>query len=122
MLSLFVTNEESIQAGYARLAVMGYLYIFEFSMAFSAGILRGLKHSNYPMITTLVFCTVIRIILIYTIFPLEMFHTVMWLYALFPITWFFATISNVIALSIFIPKDMKKIEQSKIDLVEESKN
>lgn len=118
LLSLFVTNEESIKAGYDRLSVMGYFYIFEFTMAFSAGILRGLKHSNYPMITTLIFCTIVRIILIYTVFPLEMFHTVMWLYALFPITWFFATISNVTALSIFIPKDLKRINEENISLTQ----
>ena len=110
LLLLFVDNEESIQAGYDRLAVMGYLYIFEFTMAFSAGVLRGLKQSTYPMITTLVFCTLLRIILIYTVFPLDYFHTVFWLYALFPITWALATISNSIALSIFIPKTLKQVE------------
>ena len=110
LLSLFANNEESIKAGYDRLSILGYFYIFEFSMAFSAAILRGLKHSSYPMITTIMFCTVVRIILIYTVFPLEMFHTVFWLYALYPITWGLATISNVVALIIFVPKDLKKLE------------
>lgn len=112
LLLLFVDNKESIQAGYDRLAVMGYFYIFNFTMAFSAGVLRGLKRSTYPMITTLVFCTILRIILIYTVFPLEYFHTVFWLYSLFPFTWLLATISNSIALSVFIPNALKLIEQA----------
>ena len=62
------------------------------------------------MITTLVSCTVLRIVLILTIFPLDYFHTVTWLYALFPITWVVATISNCIALAYYLPKDMKRIE------------
>ena len=110
LLSLFVNSEESIQAGKDRLFLMGLFYIFDFTMAFSAAVLRGLKHSAYPMITTLLACTVLRITLILTVFPLEYFHTVFWLYALFPITWVVATISNSIALIYFLPKDLRKIE------------
>ena len=73
-----------------------------------------MKRSTYPMVTTLVACTLLRIILIFTVFPLENFHTVFWLYALFPITWVIATISNVIALFIFLPKDLKQIDQNQI--------
>ena len=110
LLSLFVDNEESISAGYTRLALMAYLYFFDFTMAFTAAVLRGLRRSTFPMITTLLCCTVLRIVLILTLFPLEMFHTVFWLYALFPITWVIATTCNVVAMTIFIPKDLKRIE------------
>ena len=116
LLSLFVNNEESIQAGYTRLAVMGYLYIFELTMALSASVLRGLKHSNYPMLSTLFFCTIVRIILLLTAFRAEMFHTVYWLYALYPITWFLATLSNVGALFFHIPRDIKKISEEAANL------
>lgn len=110
MLSLFVTNQESLEAGYVRLGIMGYLYFFDFTMAFTAAVLRGLKRSTFPMITTLVCCTVLRIVLILTVFPLEYFHTVFWLYFLFPITWVIATACNIVALIIFLPKDLKRIE------------
>ena len=109
LLSLFVTNEESIEAGKTRLYVMGLFYGLDFTMNFSAAVLRGMKRSTYPMVTTLLACTVLRIVLILTVFPLPYFHTVMWLYALFPITWVVATISNGIAWIMFIPKDLKYI-------------
>ena len=113
LLSLFVDNQESIDAGYTRLALMAYLYFFDFTMAFTAAVLRGMKRSTYPMITTLVCCTGLRILLILTVFNnVEMFHTVFWLYALFPITWVIATICNVIAIFITLPKDLKKIDDS----------
>ena len=110
LLRLFVTNEESLEAGYTRLSLMAYLYFFDFTMAFTAAVLRGVKRSTYPMITTLICCTVLRIVLILTVFPLEQFHTVFWLYALFPITWVIATICNIVGLSIVLPKQYRAIE------------
>ena len=113
LLSLFVDNQESIDAGYTRLSLMAYLYFFDFTMAFTAAVLRGMKRSTYPMITTLVCCTGLRILLILTVFNnVEMFHTVFWLYALFPITWVIATICNTIAILITLPKDLRKLDDS----------
>ena len=113
LLSIFVKEEEAIKAGYTRLSIMGYLYFLDFTMAFTAAVLRGLKRSTYPMITTLLCCTVLRIVLILTVFPFEQFHTVFWLYALFPITWVIATICNVTALAVVLPKDLKKLDISR---------
>ena len=110
LFSLFVSNEESIEAGRTRLFIMGFFYFFDFTMNYTASVLRGLKRSTYPMVTTLLSCTVLRIVLILTVFPLEPFHTIEWLYALYPITWVIATISNVTAIIIFVPKDIKKID------------
>ena len=42
----------------------------------------------------------------------EMFHTVFWLYALFPFTWVLATICNTIAILITLPKDLRKLDDS----------
>ena len=111
LLSLFVTNEEAINAGRTRLFIMGFFYTLDFTMNFTGAVLRGLKRSTYPMMTTLLSCTVLRIVLILTVFPLPEFHTIEWLYALFPITWIIATTSNVVALFIYLPKDLRRIEQ-----------
>ena len=113
LLSLFVDNQESIDAGYTRLSLMAYLYFFDFTMAFTAAVLRGMKRSTYPMITTLVCCTGLRILLILTVFNnVEMFHTIFWLYALFPFTWVLATICNTIAILITLPRDLRKLDDS----------
>lgn len=118
LLSLFVDNEESLNAGYTRLGIMAYFYFIDFTMIFGAAILRGVKRSTYPMVTTLLCCTVLRIVLILTVFPLEQFHTVFWLYALFPISWVIATMMNGIAIAILLPKDLKRIEASKEDALD----
>ena len=111
LLGLFVDNDEAIAAGYTRLSLIGYLYIIDFTMLFTASILRGLKRSTYPMITTLVCCSALRIALILTVFKLDYFHTVFWLYSLFPITWVLATICNIVGLLFVIPKAFKSIDQ-----------
>lgn len=113
LLSLFVTHPEEIKAGYQRLMITGYPYIFDFTMVLTASILRGMKRSTYPMVTTLVCCTGLRILLILTLFKVETFHTLFWLYALFPISWVLATLSNLIAILIFLPKDLRKLEISR---------
>ena len=110
LLSLFVDGEESIGYGAQRLRVMGYLYFFELTMHLTASVLRGLRYSAFPMWTTLIFCTVLRIVLIYTVFPLEYFHTLVWLYALFPITWALATLSNGIAMIAVVPKALQALQ------------
>ncbi|MCR5348442.1 MAG: MATE family efflux transporter [Bacilli bacterium] len=109
LLRLFVSNEEAIEAGRSRLFTMGFFYSFQFLMGATAGALRGIRKSTFPMVTTLVFCTGLRILLILTVFPLEQFHTVMWLYALFPITWALSAGVNLIGMAIFFPKTMRKI-------------
>ena len=43
ILSLFVKEEEAIKAGYTRLSIMAYLYFFDFTMAYTAAVLRGKK-------------------------------------------------------------------------------
>ena len=120
LLRLFVTNEESLKAGYTRMSLMAYLYFFDFTMAFTAAVLRGIKRSTYPMVTTLVCCTVLRIVLILMVFPLEYFHTVFWLYALFPITWVIATICNIVGLSILLPKQFKAINKQQNEAIQET--
>ena len=118
LLRLFVTDAESIKAGYTRLSIIGYFYFIDFTMLLSAAILRGLKHSTYPMITTLMCCSVIRIVLLLTVFPLDYFRTVFWLYALFPITWVLATLCNGIGLLIFVPKKFKAMKEEKEEVQE----
>ena len=118
LLSLFLDDERAINYGNERLLLMGYTYILDFTMIFTANILRGFKHSLFPMITTLIYCTVFRIVMVNTLFNLEYFHTVFWLYSLFPISWILATINNLIGIGYFIRKDFKKLnDETNVELV-----
>ena len=111
LLSLYVSDEASIEAGRQRLSIMGYFYLLNTFMGLSAGALRGLRRSTFPMVTTLVFCTVLRIVSVLTLFQLPYFHTLTWLYSLFPISWLLASICNAIAIAVFLPKALRNLEK-----------
>ena len=108
-------REEAIEAGRQRLFLMAFTYVLDGTMIITGGALRGMRHSTFPMLTTLVFCTLFRIIFLRTLFRVDMFHTLFWLYACFPISWVLATISNAIALIYFMPRECKKLEQTTIE-------
>ena len=111
LLGLFVDTDEAIEAGRTRLFIMTFTYLLDGTMIVTAGALRGLRHSSYPMVTTLLFCTLFRIIMLRTAFNLEMFHTLFWLYALFPISWVLATLSNAVALFHYLPKECRTLAE-----------
>ncbi len=113
LLGLFVDGEEAIAAGKERLSILGYFYFLNFAMGLTAGALRGIKASTYPMLTTLVFCTLLRIVLVLTVFPLPQFHTITWLYSLFPISWVLALTCNLIGIAVLFPRTMRRIEAEK---------
>ena len=121
LLHLFVDDEASIGPGMDRLMVMAGFYFLNTFMNISAGSLRGLKHSAYPMVVTLLTCTVFRIIYLQTLFVyVPFFHTVTWLYALFPVTWGLAAICNLCAVFYYLPKEMKRIDKELEELKEKA--
>jgi len=111
LLQLFVDTDAAIESGKTRLWIMAFFYLLNAGMNISAGALRGIKKAVFPMMTTLIFCTVLRIILIKTVFPLPEFHTLAWLYALYPITWGLTAVFNAVAIAFAYPKALKKIDQ-----------
>ena len=111
ILNLFVEQEGSKDAGMERLMVMASFYFLNAFMGVSAGSLRGMKHSTYPMVVTLLTCTVFRIVYLETLFTyVPFFHTITWLYALFPISWGMASIANIGAIIHYLPKEMRRLE------------
>ena len=111
ILNLFVEQEGSKDAGMERLMVMASFYFLNVFMGVSAGSLRGMKHSTYPMVVTLLTCTVFRIVYLETLFTyVPFFHTITWLYALFPISWGMASLANVGAIIHYLPKEMRRLE------------
>ena len=114
LLLLFVEEEASIEAGQQRLFIMASMYFLNAVMGITAGVLRGVKHSAIPMWSTLIWCTAFRIIYLLTLFDyVPFFHTLAWLYALFPITWGLSALSNLFAFFMIVPKECKKLDQER---------
>ena len=112
LLNLFVNNPTSQDAGMERLMVMASFYFLNSIMNVSAGTLRGLKHSTFPMVVTLLTCTVFRIVYLKTLFVyVPFFHSITWLYALFPVTWGMAAVCDLIASFHYLKKDGAKLKE-----------
>lgn len=111
LLHLFVSSDAAVEYGRQRLWVIGLTYTLDGVMDVFASALRGIKKSTYPMIVTLLFCTIVRIVFLLTLFDLDFFHNVGWLYAVFPISWILSIIFDGIGLLIFAPKVFHQIDE-----------
>ena len=63
-----------------------------------SGLLRGLGYSFAPMVMSIVGICIIRILWIQFIFPSDAFHTLIGLYAIYPISWFITDAMMVVTL------------------------
>ncbi len=101
MLGVFMVDEEGVNlanalaAGQERLFIMAFTYCLDGVMGICAAYLRGMRHSASPAIITLVGCTGLRILFIFTLFNLPEFHTIFWLYAAFPLSWILVDLAYI---------------------------
>lgn len=91
LLGIYTTNPEVIQEGYFRMCILIGTYIIAATMDAFAGVLRGMGYSMGPMVISLAGVCGFRLVWIATIFQTERFHTLLCLYACYPITWVITT-------------------------------
>jgi putative MATE family efflux protein len=105
------TYDQEISIAKNRFTIICLTYFTCGIMDLLSGYLRGLKYSLAPTIITLVGCSIFRIIMIYSLFTyIDYFHTLEWLYALYPISWVITDIIYIAFLPSLSRKAFKKIE------------
>ncbi|MFR4318101.1 MAG: MATE family efflux transporter [Eubacterium sp.] len=83
LLAIFNNNHQVIEIGYTRLLIIFFAYIFSMIYENMSGYLRGFGISLIPAILTIIGVCVVRIVWIYTVFPLHRnFKTIMLAYPL----------------------------------------
>lgn len=93
LFEIFIEEEENLildnalLAGFERLKILVSTYLLDGLMSLMGSYLKGLKRSVEPAIITMVGCCGTRIVFLLTLFKMDYFHTVFWLYAAFPISW-----------------------------------
>ncbi len=88
LLSIYITDSaEAIDYGLLRMLCLCLPYFLCGIMDVSTGALRGMGASTVPMIISVLGVCGIRIGWIATIFQVPQFHTPMWLYLSYPISW-----------------------------------
>lgn len=119
ILKVFITESEgvsvtnAIEAGRQRMILMVCTYGIDAIMDITSYYLRGMKHSTSPSIVTISCCVGLRCFFLYVLFPMEFFHTIIWLYMVYPITW---TIASLILIPMTI-----KITNSEFKNMDDSK-
>ena len=117
LLSIYTDSPEVIDAGMIRLKVNEVLYCLCGLMDVMVGVMRGIGYSVMPMIVSLCGACGLRLLWIATIFRLEDFHTVGWLFASYPISWGITFLVHVLCYFLVKNKAIPKV--SNIKMLEE---
>lgn len=97
LLSLFVDNKEAIAYGIDRLKITSSTYFTCGLMEVASGALRGIDKSAVSMAISIVGVCVLRVIWVFTIFPLNKTFTTLFL--AYPVTWI---LSGIILYIVFL--------------------
>ena len=88
LLSIYITDSaEAISYGMLRLSFVCLPYFLCGLMDVSTGALRGMGASLEPMAISVIGICGLRLLWLGTIFQIPAFHTPMWLYLSYPISW-----------------------------------
>ena len=110
LLSIFINESEGVvlenalEAGKERLYIMAFTYFIDGLMDINSNYLRGMKVSTPPAIITMIGCSGTRILFLLTLFKVPYFHTIFWLYAVFPISWILV---NIVYLPVILHYEKK---------------
>ena len=105
LISLYITDSPgAVEVGINRLMFIFLPYFICGIMDVLTGTIRGMGESLIPMIISVFFVCIFRIIWIFTLFQAETFHTLSWLYASYPVSWTLCIAAQLIAYRIILKK------------------
>lgn len=108
LLNIFIPGaHEAIGYGITRTFWISLPYFLCGIMEIFSGSLRGMGYSVTPMIITVFFICVFRVIWIMTVFKLPQYHIIDCVYASYPLSWLLALLA-LIPANIILFKHLKK--------------
>jgi putative MATE family efflux protein len=117
VLGVFITESEGVSfanaivAGKERMMLMVLTYCIDGIMDISSAYLRGLKRAAIPAIATISGCVGCRILFLIFLFPLSYFHTVFWLFIVYPISWIIVDIIYIPLILMVEKKAFREMDQ-----------
>jgi putative MATE family efflux protein len=123
LLKLFITDKsvdqdvdkynEALAIGESRLTLMCLTYFTCGIMDSYSAYIRGLHHSIAPTLITLFGACLLRLLFIFTLFDhVEFFHTNIWLYATYPISWTVTDVAYFFFARHYRKKALEKIDEA----------
>ncbi len=105
LVGIFDSSPETLFYAKQRLALVALPYFLCGIMDVGSGFLRSIGYSFYALVITFLGSCVLRIVWVYTIFPI--FNDVRALYVVFPISWFVTASILLITFAICYKKEKK---------------
>ena len=107
LLGLYTKNPAAIEQGVIRLSIICTTYALCGVMDVMVGSLRGLGYSIAPMIVSLLGACAFRIVLLSTIFNIDMFHKIETVYLSYPVSWILTFGAHIVTYFV-VRKSMNK--------------
>ncbi len=114
LLRIYISDPEAISYGLEKIKIIGATYTIYGLLCTISSAVRGLGYSITPMIISLVGICVLRILYIYTLFPLDQFHTIFGLYLSYPLSWGITWIAHIISMIILFRNTFKKMDKKEV--------
>lgn len=108
LLSLYSSSTAVIEAGMVRMGVICRLYALCGMMDTIVGSMRGMGYSIVPMFVSLIGACGLRLFFIFTLFQLEEYHSVTFLYLTYPVSWTLTFLAHVVCFVIIRKRLAKK--------------
>ena len=105
LVGIFNSDPEILVYAKQRLALIALPYFMCGLMDVGSGYLRSIGYSMYALLITFLGSCVLRIVWIYTVFPI--FHDVRALYVVFPISWFVTAATLFITFFVCYKREKK---------------
>lgn len=110
LLSIYIPDSpQAIAHGMTRLTYLGLPYFCCAIMDVSTGSLRGMGASITPLIISVLGVCGLRLLWIFALFPLPVFHNLPTLYLSYTASWLLTAVAQLIAFSVIYKKRVKEI-------------
>ena len=113
LLSIYapgVDNAFVREQGFLRLKIVASTYFLCGLMEVLTGLMRGIGNSTVPMIISMIGACGLRLLWIFTIFKVERFHNLFWLFMSYPISWALTVLAQFIAYKIIFKNVKARME------------
>ena len=112
LITIYSRDPKAIEVGTTRILINCSTYLLYMMTDEFASIERGMGYSMAPMVVSLLGICGLRIVYLYTIFPLPAYHTLSYLYYTFPISWAVTVIAHFCTYLVIRKKVFQKIEEA----------
>ena len=109
LLSLYLSDAESMQSAFSRMSVISLTYFLCGFMEVYSYAIRGMGYSTAPTIISMLGACGLRILGLQTVFRIPSMHTLVGIFLTFPVSWIVTMTANYICYRIVLHKQKQRL-------------